>query len=158
MRKKLISTLSMVAMICCLIMTNGREAQAAEVDSNICVDGSYLTQELESSVTIYPRTRGVYMLNGSGTITNPGIGKVGAGGSTVAKFTVNQIGVTVRVDRYVNGSWVTHTSWNHNLYNTYYAGTSKILTVPRGYYYRVVTSHWAASDTAMGSTDGIWIA
>ena len=158
MSKKLISTFSMVAMICCLMMTNGSEVQAAEVESDICIDGSYLTQDSESTVTVYPRSRGVYMLNGSGMITNPGIGKVGASGSTVAHHTVNQIGVTVRVDRYVDGGWITYTSWNHNLYNTYYAGTSKIITVPRGYYYRVRTSHWAASDTAMGSTDGIWIA
>ena len=83
---------------------------------------------------------------------------MGAGGSTVAHHTVNQIGLSIRVDRYINGGWVSYTGWTHNLYNTYYAASSKIITVPRGYYYRVVTDHWAASDTAMGSTDGIWIA
>ena len=120
MMKKLISTMSMVAMIYCLIMTNGSEVQAAEVNSDICVDGSYLTQEGESVVTVYPRTRGVYMLNASGMITNPGIGKVGAGGSTVAHHAVNQIGLSVRVDRYVDGGWVSYTGWTYNLYSMNY--------------------------------------
>ena len=158
MRKKIISTLSMMVMICCLIMTNGSEVQAEEANSGICVDGSYLTQDSESTVTVYPRTRGVYMLNGSATITNPGIGKVGAGGSTVANFTVNQIGLSIRVERYIDGGWVSYTGWVHNLYDTYYAASSKIITVPRGYYYRVKTSHWAATDTTAGWTNGIWIA
>ena len=102
-------------------------------------------------------TRGVYLRSGSSTINKQGTGLIGAGGDTTANMVVDKISVFVRVERLVNGNWVRYTSWSASKENAYYVNSSKKISVPTGYYYRVWCSHYAGSDSTQSFTDGIYI-
>ena len=102
-------------------------------------------------------SRGVYLKSGSSTITKAGTGKIAAGGNTVGQKSVSKITVVVTVQQYKNGSWYNYTSWSATNYNSSYVSTSKTLSVPTGYYYRVGCTHYANSDVSDSYTDGIYI-
>lgn len=157
--RKLISTMMMMAFIIGMCLSVPSVAQAEEASEEIYVDGSYLTEDSESSVTVYPRLRGVYLLKGTGTITVPGSNLVGCYGTTSATTVVTKVSVSVTLERYVSGSWVTVGGGyaSNSAYNTNYVSVYKGMSVTGGYYYRVVTSHWANSEWTMGATDGVWV-
>lgn len=135
------------------------QVNAAESDE-VYVDGSYLTEEEESSVIIYPMMRGVYLSQGTGTITSSGNQTVSCYGSTTANTVVSKVYVGISLQYYNTSTetWVTVATASDTEYDAYYAYISKTYTVTGGYYYRVKTQHWAASDYATGITSGIWIA
>lgn len=126
-------------------------------DETECIDGSYLTEEEYSEGYSENRTRGIYLGSGTSTISKVGTGKIAAGGRTVGQTTVAKITIAVRVERLVNGSWETYTSWSATKYNSALVSTSKTLTVPVGYYYRVYSTHAANSDSSGSFTNGIHI-
>ena len=151
--KKLVSV--MMAMI--MDFSLGLSVDTKAADEPICIDGSYLLDTDSSEVTVGSMTRGVYLKSGSSTINKQGTGLIGAGGDTTANKTVSKISVFVRVERLVNGQWVRYASWNAAKENAYYVTSSKILSVPTGYYYRVYCTHHANSDVTDSYTDGIYI-
>ena len=102
-------------------------------------------------------TRGVYLKSGSSTINKQGTGLIGAGGDTTGQKVVDKIAVLVRVQRLVDGKWQYYTSWSASKENSYYVSTSKVLSVPTGYYYRVSCTHYAGSDVTDSFTDGLYI-
>lgn len=158
MRKSIVSLL-LFTMICTLIVGVPREVQASEVEETEVGDSGF-TDEEESSATVYAylttTLRGVYLLQGSAMITRPFTGIAGCSGSTTANYAVSVIGVTITLEKYVNGSWTTVTGWSTVEYNDYYVNSYKGISVTGGYYYRVSTSHVAGTDTAMTATSGIW--
>ena len=116
-----------------------------------------ITSENESRIQNDFATYGVYLYMGDAVIAEAGSGKIAAGGSTSARKTVTKITVGVRVQRKVDGLWYNYTTWSKSLNNASYVSTSKELTVPKGYYYRVLTTHTAQTDSSTSSTSGIWI-
>lgn len=142
-------------MVCTLFISTQKNVQAADVPE--CVDGSYLTNDDSSEVTVGSKSRGIYLKSGSSNIVRAGTGKIGAGGNTVGQKVVSKITVDVTVERYVNGKWGYYTSWVQTNYNSAYVSTSKTLSVPKGYYYRVYCVHYANSDVSDSYTDGIYI-
>lgn len=154
-KRKILSIAMMVIMICVMMVSTQRIAYAA--DDPICVDGSYLTNDDSSEVTVGSMTRGVYLKSGSSTITKAGSGKIAAGGNTIGQKSVSKITVVVAVQQYKNGSWYYYTSWSATNYNSSYVSSSKTLSVPTGYYYRVCCSHSAGSDVSDSFTNGIYI-
>lgn len=156
MRKgKILSLVMAVLMVCGLVVGSQDIVKAA--DNPICVDGSYLTDDDSSEVTVGSMSRGVYLKSGSSTITKAGTGMIAAGGNTVGQKSVSKITVVVKVQRYVNGYWNSYTSWTTTNYNSSYVSSSKTLSVPTGYYYRVCCTHYANSDVSDSYTDGIYI-
>lgn len=153
--KKTLSILLTLCMFCGLLMGISNRVLAAEEPE--CVDGSYLTDEEASEVTVGSLTRGIYLKSGSSSIVKQGTGKIAAGGNTVGQTVVSKISVGVRVERLVNGSWEVYTSWTATKYNSALVSTSKVLTVPTGYYYRVYCTHYANSDGSGSCTNGIYI-
>lgn len=145
----------MMAMI--MVLSLGMSADVQAADEPICIDGSYLLDTDSSEVTVGSMTRGVYLRSGSSTINKQGTGLIGAGGDTTANMVVDKISVLVRVERLVNGNWVRYTSWSASKENTYYVNSSKKISVPTGYYYRVWCTHYAGSDSTHSYTDGIYI-
>lgn len=121
------------------------------------VDGSYLLESDYSEVQKDFLVRGAYLKSGSSTIRKAGTGKIGAGGTTIAQSIVSSVGVNVRVERLVNGSWEVYTTWSTTRYNAASATTSKTLSVPTGYYYRTHCFHVANSDASSSVSGGIWI-
>ena len=142
-------------MVCGLVVGSQDIVKAA--DNPICVDGSYLTDDGSSEVTVGSMSRGVYLKSGSSTITKAGTGMIAAGGNTVGQKSVSKITVVVKVQRYVNGYWNSYTSWTTTNYNSSYVSSSKTLSVPTGYYYRVCCTHYADSDVSGSYTNGIYI-
>lgn len=151
--KKLVSVV--VAMI--MVLSLGVPVNAQAADDPVCIDGSYLLDTDSSEVTVGPKTRGYYLKSGSSTINKQGTGLIGAGGDTTGQRTVDHIEVLVRVQRLVNGRWQYYTSWSASKNNAYYVNSSKKISVPTGYYYRVSCTHYANSDVTDSYTDGIYI-
>ena len=156
MKKRKILSLVMT-MILVLGLVIGIQDVAKAADNLICVDGSYLTDEESSEATVGAMSRGVYLKSGSSTITKAGTGKIAAGGNTVGQKSVSKITVVVTVQQYKNGSWYNYTTWSATNYNSSYVSTSKTLSVPTGYYYRVGCTHYANSDVSDSYTNGIYI-
>ena len=154
-KNKIFSLIMTMVMVCALFISTQKNVQASDIPE--CVDGSYLTNDDSSEVTVGPMSRGIYLKSGSSNIVRAGTGKIGAGGNTVGQKTVSKITVDVTVERYVNGKWGYYTSWIATNYNSVYVSTSKTLSVPTGYYYRVGCVHYANSDVSDSYTDGIYI-
>lgn len=151
--KKLISV--MMAMI--MVLSLGLSVDTKAADEPVRIDGSYLLDTDSSEVTVGSMTRGVYLKSGSSTINKQGTGLIGAGGDTTGQKVVDKIAVLVRVQRLVDGKWQYYTSWSASKENSYYVSTSKVLSVPTGYYYRVSCTHYAGSDVTDSFTDGLYI-
>ncbi|MCB7304721.1 DUF6147 family protein [Bariatricus massiliensis] len=153
--KKIMAISKSLVLSMIVLLSVAMPVKAAEVGD--CIDGSYLTSENSSEVTILNLSRGVYLRSGSSTIAKAGEGKVAAGGTTIAQTTVSSVGVNVRVERLVNGSWQVYTSWSATRYNAMSVSSSKTISVPSGYYYRTHCLHSANSDASGSYSNGIWI-
>ena len=153
--KKQVSIALTFIMICSLFLGSAFTVNAAEELE--CVDGSYLTDDDSSEVTVGSKTRGIYLKSGSSTLTKQAAGKLTAGGNTVGQIVVSKIIVNVKVQKLVNGSWQYYDSWTATNYNSAYVSSSKTKYVPSGYYYRVCCSHFANSDTSESFTNGLYI-
>ena len=161
MKKKLLSMLCMLAILCGLVFT---PSVKAEVAGEVMVDGSYLTL-LDSSVgTAVLRTKGVYLMEGDASISKSGSNRIYCYASTTANMTVDYVGVIVYVEQYNDdtGYWEQIDCWTAEDTNTYYVSTSKTLRVDKGYYYRVYAEHIAGpndgvKDDGSSLTDGIFI-
>lgn len=123
------------------------------------VDGSYLTHEDEATGNAILIMRGEDLQSGTSKINKPAAGVINAGGTTTADHVVREIGVAVVVERLKSGSssWYYYKSWELVKNNDSSVMSSKRLTVPGGYYYRVRCTHWANSDASSSSTNGIYI-
>ena len=122
----------MMAMI--MVLSLGLSVDTKAADEPVRIDGSYLLDTDSSEVTVGSMTRGVYLKSGSSTINKQGTGLIGAGGDTTGQKVVDKIAVLVRVQRLVDGKWQYYTSWSASKENSYYVSTSKVLSVPTGYY------------------------
>ena len=156
MKKNKILSLIMAMVMVCILAINVQGVASAEDDQE-CVDGSYLTHDESSEVTVGAMSRGIYLKSGSSTITKAGPGMIAAGGNTVGQKTVSKITVSVTVERLLNGKWAYYTSWMETNYNSVYVSSTKTLSVPTGYYYRVCCTHYANSDVSGSFTNGIYI-
>ena len=154
-KNRILSLIVAMIMVCTLLIGAQQNVQAA--DGQECVDGSYLTNDDSSEVTVGSMSRGIYLKSGSSNIVRAGTGKIGAGGNTVGQKTESKITVNVTVERLLNGKWAYYTSWTETNYNSVYVSSSKTLSVPTGYYYRVYCIHYANSDVSDSYTDGIYI-
>ena len=76
-KSKILSLIMTMIMVCTLFISTQGVAKASDVPE--CVDGSYLTNEDSSEVTVGSMSRGVYLKSGSSTITKAGPGKIAAG-------------------------------------------------------------------------------
>ena len=102
-KSKILSLILTMVMVCTLFISTQGVAKASDVPK--CIDGSYLTNDDSSEVTVGSMSRGIYLKSGSSTITKVGPGKIGAGGNTVGQKTVSKITVSVTVERLLNGKW-----------------------------------------------------
>lgn len=156
MKKKLVAIITIIAMtVGTFVAIPSETARAAE---ETLVDGSVLLNDAEESVgEMEPEARGQYLQTGTSKIVRAGTGKITVGATTVAQKQVSTIKAAVMVERLVNGNWVSYTSWTASKTNAYSLTTSKTLTVPRGYYYRVRSIHNANSDRGTSNTDALYV-
>ena len=154
MKQKIIALLLVMMLGVCGVYVDGLEARAEDMgedlDYSLLLTGDALVGSQQS------QTWGVYLAEGNSIINRISSTKIGAGGNTIAAKKC-QVSVTAIVEKLTNGSWVRVTSWTSTTTSGYSAMVSKSLTVPTGYYYRVRSSHYAASDVSSSWTDALWM-
>ena len=150
MRKKIAITVA--AVLLSLTVSGG----AGEVKAATNVQNISATEESKLSEGLI-QPRGQYLQSGSSSIGQIGSGKIKVSGTTIAQKVVSNIKVSVMVERRVKGDWVSYTSWNASDTNSYFITTSKTLTVPKGYYYRVRSVHSANTDVGDSNTNAIYV-
>lgn len=155
MSKKMLS-MFLAVMICIVGMTQWEVKASEEIE---CEDIDMSSLMTEGALTGYieNQTWGVYLASGTSTINKISASKVGAGGTTNAAKKCNVSITSILEQKNSSGSWVRVISWTQDNTNAFYAGISKSVTVPSGYYYRVRSYHYAGSDTASSHTNALWV-
>lgn len=155
MKKKILS------LCCALLLTAGLfgisygEVRAEQP----MIDGSYLTHEEEAVGSNVGVTRGEYLLTGYSKVVRLGPGLLYAGGSTIAAEIVDEVGISVMVERAQLGDteWEFYDGWQKYNQNTDKVSDNRRLVVEGDYYYRVKCIHSANSDMSSSFTDGVFI-
>lgn len=157
MRKKIVSMIVGVSLATGIFsMIPAERARAAE--EIIMVDDSVLLEDAEESVgEMNFQTKGQYLQSGSSSIGKIGVGKIKVSATTIAQEKVAKIKVAVIVERLVNGNWLRYTSWSASKTNAYSLTSAKEMIVPRGFYYRVRSTHGANSDIGNSNTSGLYV-
>lgn len=154
MKHKILALLLVMVLSVCGVCYQGVEAKAEDMGEDM--DFSLLINEDTLVGTVQDQTWGIYLAEGNSYISRISSTKIGAGGDTMAARKC-QVSVTAIVERLVNGNWVRVTSWTSTTTSGYSATVSKSLTVATGYYYRVRSAHYAASDVSSSWTDALWM-
>lgn len=157
MRKKLLSII-MLFVLTFSVFGQSSQGIVQAAEEKVVVDGSELLNGVEGvEAEMVPITKGVYLQTGSSSIGKIGTGKIKVSSTTIAQKKVATIKAAVMVERLVNGNWVSYTSWTATKSNAYSLVTAKEMTVPRGYYYRVWTYHYANSDIGNSNTNALYV-
>lgn len=160
MKKRILSIISSIAILCTMTMISSVDVKASE-EEPVMVDGSYLTEDDMSTGHSETKTRGEFLMTGDCSISKAGLTRVYAYASTTANFEVNYMATLVFVDQYQEdlGEWGQVHAWSEVSRNDYYMSTAQSVTVDRGYYYRVHARHLAGNqapyDETASFTDGI---
>lgn len=163
MKKRILSILCSVAMLCSVIAVSSVDVKAEESEPKI-VDGSTLT--LDDSSVGYSTpigARGEYLMTGESSISKAGLTRVYAYSSTTANKEVNYMATIVYVEEYIEeeDAWGQVDWWMVEANNDYFLSTAKTVKVDRGNYYRVRANHIAGDqypyDETASVTDGIFL-
>lgn len=154
--KKRIMALSLALMICFMIFENtGVTANAEDLGDDISFSELMTENTLIGIAQL--QTRGIYLAEGNSFINKISTSKIGAGGNTIAA-TKCKVSITSIVERSSSGtSWARVTSWTSTTTSGYSASVSKSLTITKGYYYRVRSSHYASTDVSSSCTSALWM-
>lgn len=153
MKKKILLALSILSMSFAANTYQPLNVYAQEEE--IKEDYSYLLNDEAIIGQAEVNPAGVYLLNGMSTIQDAGTGKIIAGGITSGAVKCD-LTVNVIVERLNGGNWVRVTSWTASEDYAWTVGSSKTLSVGRGYYYRVRCLHFANSDASSSMTSSLW--
>ena len=163
MKKRILSMVCSLAIVCTMMMTSVINAEASDTKPKK-VDGSYLTEEESSTGTTSDRmARGYYLMDGVCTISKAGLTRVYAYASTTANQEVEYMATIVYVDQYQEDldEWWQVDWWMEESHDDVFLSTAKVVTVDRGYYYRVRANHIAGDqypyDESASVTDGIML-
>ena len=134
------------------------ETQDVKAEDVVEEDVEFSTLLTEDALIGYgeSQTWGVYLMNGYSVINDAGGGRIGCGGITNAARTC-KVSVNAVVERYMSGSWVRVTSFSKTDESAVTVSASKYLYVASGYYYRVRSTHYAASEVSDSCTNGLWM-
>lgn len=160
-RRKEISMKRKIAAILAIVMVSiagvgncGFVSQAEEMGEDL--DYSYLMTDSALVGYAEAQTWGAYLASGNSIINKISSYKIGAGGTTTAA-TKCKVSITSIVERKTDTGWARVTSWTQTNENAFTAGISKSLTVGTGYYYRVRSAHYAASDVSSSCTGALYM-
>lgn len=153
MKKRIITII--MAMLICFSSVMSWDVCANAQDSEDITMSELMTEDALIGYA-QSQTWGVYLSSGQSIINKISSTKLAAGGVTNAAKKCS-VSVTAILERKVSGSWVRVTSWTQTNDNAVYAGISKSVTVPSGYYYRVRSHHYAATDSSTSYTGALWI-
>ena len=157
MRRRALSVCCTFLLVIGMLLISANNAQAASEDP--ILDGSYLTFDEESVGYATPLTRGLDLAVGYSKCVRLGPGKIYAGGTSIAEHVVDNIKVSVIIERAQEGdtSWTYYDNWNKKNENADRVSSNRTLEVEGGYYYRVRSTHSANQDWAVSFTNGVYI-
>lgn len=157
MKKRMMSVCCALMLVMSMLLISVEDVQAASDDP--ILDGSYLTHDNESIGYDTKITRGEDLLTGYSKCVRLGPGKLYAGGTTIAAHTVENVQVSVIIERAQKGddAWSGYDNWHAENSDADRVGSNRALFVEGGYYYRVRCIHSANSDVSSSFTDGIYI-
>lgn len=156
--KRIVSGIcTLVLMFSLMLMNTGLDSKAS--DSRPVLDGSYLTNETESTGTDTKITRGENLQVGYSKLRVLEPGVIYAGGTTIADHTCESVKIAVSVERakWDDEEWEVVEVWQKENTNADLVSTSKRLEVEGGWYYRVKCIHSADGDMSDSSTDGLYV-
>lgn len=161
MKQKRIKIMMSVLLLLCTLFYSMNVLAADNQLGNI-IDGSLLTEDLESTGITQSVARGAFLSYGSGTIANNGNRSVSISGQTVCYSTCDKVKVTLHLQRLVGNSWVNVATYGPiTATNSSYVSASKSYSVTGGYYYRVKGGHVAieggSNEAVTSFTNGVWI-
>ena len=151
------------AMLVLTLSINIVSVQADALDSlGNTIDGSILTNEMESEGIYQSVARSTYLHQGIVRITNNGNGYVGIAGATQCNVSCNTVKLNVYLERSSgDGNFYSYQKWTNVDYNTNSLYFGKEVKVEKGYYYRLRGYHSCTKNgvTENGGsvTDGIYI-
>ena len=155
MKKKIIAMFLMIIIGFTVFEHVGLSVKAEENGEDISFSELVTENTLIGIAQLH--TRGVYLAEGNSYISKISTTKIGAGGDTFAA-TKCKVSITSIVERSSNGtSWARVTSWTSTTASGYSASLSKSLTITKGYYYRVRSSHYASTDVSSSWTGALWM-
>ena len=158
-----LKSLLFCAMLVFSLAVNSVSVQADVLDYlGNTIDGSVLTNELESVGNYQSVARSTYLHEGYVRITNNGNGYVGVGGATLCNVTCNTVKLNVYLERSNgDGNFYSYMKWENVDYNEASLYMSKQVKVEKGYYYRLRGYHSCTkngvTENGGSRTDGIYI-
>lgn len=157
MKRRFLSLSCILLLVISIISVVAIDSQAS--DELSVIDGSYLTHDDESVGYDTKITRGEDLLTGYSKCVALGPEELYVGGTTIAAQTVDNIGLSVNIERAQKGDdrWAGYTVWQKYSKNVDRVSSNKFLEVEGGYYYRVRCIHSANSDMSSSFTNGIYI-
>lgn len=157
--KKIAQTL--IALVLMLSMTSTIYAETDIYEIGDVVDGSLLTNDSESEVSIINPARGNILNQGTTRLTNKGNGVVNVYGAVFGSVVCDKLILDMTLQRLQNGIWVDVQYFSDTAYNQALLTNSYNTSVTKGYYYRVkaacVAQKGSTSESKMPITDGLWI-
>lgn len=155
MNKRILTVLLAVVLSVTGIMSMNLNVRAVAESEDI--DMSYIMNDDALIGYSQSQSWGVYYSDGYSIINKISSTKVGAGGATNAavRCTVRITAILERKN--ASGSWERVTSWSQTNQNALCAMISKSVIVSSGYYYRVRSNHYAATDSSSSCTDALWV-
>ena len=126
------------------------------------IDGSELTDEIESSGDYQSVARSTYLHQGFVRITNNGNGYIGITGGTECNVSCNTVKLNVYLERSSGPEdFYSYRKWEKVAYNTDSLYFSTQIKVEKGYYYRLRGYHSCTKNGVLenggSSTNGIYI-
>lgn len=142
-------------------------------DMDICVDGSWLTEESEVEThekidflvepinENQPVPFNLYLFDVSASLKDAGGGKVTAYAITKAATVCDTVKVDIYLQYYDNGAWNYVNNWNYTVKNTSYIARERTVSVTKGRYYRIRCYHAitknGVKESCTSATNGIKI-
>lgn len=152
MRQKVLAMMMVVVLGVSVLFGSNLTVHAEDLGEDM--DFSYLLTDSALVGYTEAQTWGLYLANGKSIINKISSTKIGVGGSTTATTTC-KVTVTSIVERQTDTGWAWVTSWTQTNESDIAAMISKSLTVATGYYYRVRSLHYAASDASSSCTSAL---
>lgn len=156
MKKKILSVCCVALLVFSMPFFSAGQVEAA---GGRTIDGSELSHDEEAIGYDTKITRGEDLMVGYSKVVRLGPGKIYAGGTTIAAHVVENIQISVIVERAQEGDtqWTFYDSWHKENTNTDRVGSNRTLEVEGGYYYRVRSLHSANSDMSSSFTNGVYV-
>lgn len=158
-----LKSLLFCAMLVLTMSLNTVNAQAGALDYlGHTIDGSELTNEIESMRDYQSVARSTYLHQGFVRITNNGNGYIGIGGGTECNVSCSTVKLNIYLER-SSGSedFYSYQKWENVDHNTNSLYFGKEIKVEKGYYYRLRGYHSCTkngvTENGGSRTNGIYI-